>query len=102
MGLDFAPMEGISSRAFRETHAACFGGVERYWLPFFSPTSVHQLPPRQKRELEPGPLDIERLVPQVLTREPEDFLWAAEALGELGYGEVNLNLGCPSGTVTST
>jgi tRNA-dihydrouridine synthase len=101
MGLDFAPMEGITSREFRETHAACFAGVERYWLPFLSPTSVHQLTPRQKRDLEPGPLGCGRLVPQVLTREPEDFLWAAQALGELGYGEVNLNLGCPSGTVVS-
>ena len=101
MTLDFAPLEGITSRDFREVHAACFPGVDRYWIPFLSPTSVHQLTPRQLRDLDPGPLGCDRLVPQLLTREPADFLWAAAAIGELGYREVNLNLGCPSGTVVS-
>ena len=94
-------MEGITSRDLRELHAACFPGVDRYWLPFLSPAANHQLTPRQRRELDPGSLGCARLVPQVLTRDPADFLWAASALGELGYGEVNLNLGCPSGTVVS-
>ena len=101
MKLDFAPMEGITGRDFRELHAACFPGVDRYWLPFLSPAASHQLTPRQKRDLEPGALGRERLVPQVLTRDPADFLWAASAIAELGYEELNLNLGCPSGTVVS-
>ena len=36
-----------------------------------------------------------------MTRVPEDFLWAAQVCRDLGYREVNLNLGCPSGTVTA-
>lgn len=101
MTLDFAPMEGITGRDFRQVHAACFPGVDRYWMPFLSPASSHQLTARQLRELDPGPLGCERLVPQVLTKDPEDFRWAAAALGELGFREVDLNLGCPSGTVVS-
>ena len=101
MGLDFAPMEGVTSRDFREVHAACFPGVDRYWIPFLSPTASHQLTARQRRELEPGPLGFDRLVPQILTKDAADFRWAAEAIGALGYREVNLNLGCPSGTVVS-
>ncbi len=99
MTLDFAPMEGITGRDLREVHAACFPGVDRYWLPFLTPAANHCFTPRQRRDLEPGPLGFARLVPQVLTRDPADFLWAAGELGELGYAEVNLNLGCPSGTV---
>ena len=99
MTLDFAPMEGITGRDLREVHAACFPGVDRYWLPFLTPAANHCFTPRQRRDLEPGPLGYARLVPQVLTRDPADFLWAAGELGELGYAEVNLNLGCPSGTV---
>jgi tRNA-dihydrouridine synthase len=99
MTLDFAPMEGITGRDFREVHAACFPGTDRYWIPFLSPASAHVLTPRQRRDLDPGPLGCGRLVPQVLTRDPADFLWAASAIAELGYREVNLNLGCPSGTV---
>ena len=40
-----------------------------------------------------------KVVPQLLTRRVEDFVWAARALADLGYDEVNLNLGCPAGTV---
>ena len=40
-------------------------------------------------------------MPQLLTKSAEDFIWAANALFDMGYCEVNLNLGCPSGTVTA-
>ena len=42
-----------------------------------------------------------RAVPQLLTKNPEDFLWCAGELAAMGYDEVNLILGCPSGTVTA-
>ena len=42
-----------------------------------------------------------RAVPQVLTKVPEDFLWASQICADRGYDEVNLNVGCPSGTVVS-
>jgi hypothetical protein len=40
-------------------------------------------------------------VPQIMAKNAEHFLWAACALRDMGYNEVNLNLGCPSGTVTA-
>lgn len=42
-----------------------------------------------------------RLVPQILTNRAEDFLAIADRLRQMGYSHVNLNLGCPSGTVVS-
>ncbi len=95
----FAPMEGITSRTFRELHAEHFPGVDRYCLPFLSPTREHILTDRQRRELDPGRLGCDRLVPQILTADAEDFLWAAGEMAALGYPEADLNLGCPSGTV---
>lgn len=41
------------------------------------------------------------VVPQLLTKNADEFVWAAGLLADLGYDEVNLNLGCPSGTVVS-
>ena len=41
------------------------------------------------------------LVPQLLTASAEHFLAGAKLLADLGYREINLNLGCPSGTVTA-
>lgn len=101
MRFAFAPMEGITGRILRELHAARFPGVDCYGLPFVSPTEVHQLTPKQRRELEPGALGCDRLLPQILTKNAADFLWCAGEIAGLGYREVNLNLGCPSGTVVS-
>ena len=97
--VDLAPLDGITKSVFRRIWEARFGGADRTFIPFFSPTPQHLLTPRDRRELEPIP--GLRQIPQVMTCRAEDFLWAAEAVRDLGYDEVNLNLGCPSGTVTA-
>jgi tRNA-dihydrouridine synthase len=70
-------------------------------MPFLSPTVHRSLTPREARELPPADSQPFEAVPQLLTKVPEDFLWAAEQCRDLGYREVNLNIGCPSGTVTA-
>ena len=97
--LDFAPLDGITKRVFRRVWHRHFGGADRYFLPFISPTDQHILTPRDRRELE-NPEGLPQ-VPQVMAKRAADFLWASEVLADLGYPEVNLNLGCPSGTVTA-
>lgn len=101
MFLDFAPMEGITGAAFRQLHHRLFPGVDRYYTPFFSPTGDHCFTAREQRELFPEYNQGLFVIPQLLTKVPEDFLWAAGELHAMGYDEVNLNLGCPSGTVTA-
>ena len=101
MYLDFAPLEGITGAAFRRLHQQYFGGVDRYYTPFLSPTKEHRFTPREQREFYPEHNQGVSVVPQILTKVSEDFLWAAEELHAMGYGEVNLNVGCPSGTVTA-
>lgn len=97
----FAPLEGITDSIFRRLHHKYFPGIDRYYTPFFSPTVHRALTPREKRELpEANTLNFE-VVPQLLSKVPEDFLWMAQQCRELGYQEVNLNVGCPSGTVTA-
>lgn len=96
-----APMEGITTWLFRNLHHQMFGGADRYYMPFFSPVSEHLITAREWRELAPEHNEGVPVVPQVMTRRAEDFLWAVDRLTELGYGEINLNLGCPSGTVTA-
>jgi len=94
-------MEGITGAAFRKAHHAFFPGVDRYYSPFLSPTADHRFTPKELREILPENNVGIWLVPQLLTRHAEDFLWAAGELHAMGYQEVNLNLGCPSGTVTA-
>jgi len=96
---DFAPLDGITKRVFRRVWHRHFGGADRYFIPFVSPTDQHILTPRDRRELE-NPEGLPQ-VPKVMAKQAADFVWAAEALADMGYEEVNLNLGCPSGTVTA-
>ena len=97
----FAPMEGITDSIFRRTHAKYFGGVDRYYMPFLSPTIHRTLTHKEDRELPFAHSESFAAVPQILTKVADDFLWAAQVCADRGYQEVNLNVGCPSGTVVS-
>ena len=101
MRYDFAPMEGITDSIFRRVHHKYFGGVDRYFMPFLSPTVHRQLTHKEDRELPIAGSEPFVAIPQILTKVPEDFLWAAQVCLDRGYTEVNLNVGCPSGTVVS-
>ena len=97
----FAPMEGITDSIFRRTHAKYFSGVDCYYMPFLSPTIHRSLTHKEDRELPMSHSEHFAAVPQILTKVAEDFLWAAQVCADRGYTEVNLNAGCPSGTVVS-
>lgn len=97
----FAPMEGLTDSIFRRLHHKYFPGVDRYYMPFLSPTIHRTLTHKEDRELPMADSVEFAAVPQVLTKVSEDFLWAAKVCSDRGYDEVNLNIGCPSGTVVS-
>ena len=97
----FAPMEGLTDSIYRRIHHKYFPGVDRYYMPFISPTIHRQLTHKEDRELPLADSEAFTAIPQVLTKVPEDFLWAARVCADRGYEEVNLNVGCPSGTVVS-
>ncbi|MBE6963811.1 MAG: tRNA-dihydrouridine synthase family protein [Ruminococcaceae bacterium] len=98
---DLAPLDGITKLVFRQVWHRHFGGADRYFIPFFSPTDHHTITPRDFREIDPAANRELPSVPQIMTCKAPDFIWGAEQLREMGYREVNLNLGCPSGTVTA-
>ncbi len=101
MNYYFAPMEGLTDSIYRRLHHKYFPGVNRYYMPFLSPTIHRQLTHKEDRELPMADSVGFAAVPQVLTKVSEDFLWAAQVCRDRGYEEVNLNIGCPSGTVVS-
>lgn len=97
----FAPMEGLTDSVYRRLHHEYFGGVDCYYMPFLSPTIHRSLTPKEERELPMAESQPFTAVPQIMTKVAQDFLWAAEQCRQRGYKEVNLNLGCPSGTVVA-
>ena len=84
MNYYFAPMEGLTDSIYRREHHRFFGGVDRYYMPFFSPTIHRALTSREIRELPKAESEAFTAVPQVLTKDPGDFLWAAEVIREFG------------------
>ena len=98
MKILFAPMEGIAHWLYRSAQHACFDGADEYFLPFWSPRG-QSLTHREQADVLPENNAGMKAVPQILSNSSEDFLWAADKLKALGYEEVNINLGCPSGTV---
>ena len=90
---DFAPLDGITKVVFRQVYHRMFGGADRYFIPFFSPTDQHILTKRDQRELDPAANAGLPVVPQVMTCRAPDFLWAAEIVADMGYTEVNLKPG---------
>lgn len=101
MDIYFAPLEGVTDVIYRRIHHACFPGITKYFIPFISPTKEMHLTNREKRSVAAEENAGIPVVPQILTKYPEHFVAMARMLADLGHDEVNLNLGCPSGTVTA-
>lgn len=97
----FAPMEGVTGAVFRRVHHETFPGADRYFAPFIAPDAGGNFKTSHLRALLPDNNEGLPLTPQILANSAASFLGAAETLARLGYTEVNLNAGCPSGTVVS-
>lgn len=96
-----APLEGITGHVYRNALEKYFPGTDRYFTPFIAPDQNKILRTKELRDVLPENNEVGELIPQILTNNPEHFHRTAAALQELGYREVNLNLGCPSGTVVA-
>lgn len=97
-----APMEGITGHIFRRAyHQNLNGEIDKYFSPFISPNQNQCLSNRERKDILPENNPGMYLVPQILTKDAKRFVDTVKELCEYGYREVNLNLGCPSGTVVS-
>ena len=101
MNLYFAPLEGLTDAIYRRVHHEVFGCTGKYFMPFVSPAKSLSFTGRVQFDLSPAQNAGVPVVPQVLCRDAPLFLEMARLLRDAGYKEVNLNLGCPSGTVTA-
>ena len=97
-----APMEGITGYLYRNAYHAYFRPFDKYFTPFLSPHGEKEsLTHKERKDVAPEHNRGMYVVPQILTNKSSEFIKVAGYLKALGYEEVNLNLGCPSGTVAS-
>lgn len=97
----FAPMEGLTGYIYRNAHHTFFNNVDKYFSPFIVPQQNESFKTRDLKDISPENNQGLVLIPQLLTNNAKDFIHTSKKLQLLGYDEINLNLGCPSGTVVS-
>lgn len=100
-----APMQGLTEVLFRRVYEECFpGAIPLAVAPFIALTRNLRFSTdnSQIRDVLPennhGSIPV---IPQILGKEPEEFVLLANCLSDLGYQEVNWNMGCPMRTVTA-
>ena len=96
-----APMEGITGHIYRNSYEKYFHNIDKYFTPFIVPNQSVSLKTKELKDLLPQNNKGLNIVPQILTNDAEGFILTANKLKQLGYEEINLNLGCPAGTVVS-
>jgi len=98
--LILAPIRGITDCYFRTLFQKHFPGFDSSLAPFINPQRHSSFQPKQLKDLLPEQNQTLKVVPQLLHTNGDDFLFLADRLYELGYKEVNWNLGCPAPMVT--
>lgn len=98
MKIYMAPMEGLTGYVYRNAYHRYFHDVDRYFTPFLA---NRRLSHKERLDVLPEHNEGMEVVPQILANQADVFLEIAGQLQEYGYREVNLNLGCPSGTVAA-
>ena len=93
--LSLGPFQGITDAPFRNVFKKHFGGIDKYYTPFFTGIQKDHAKNLQVEEIDPTCNDVETLTPQILSTDAEEILRFASQCKELGYKEINLNMGCP-------
>ena len=94
-----APMEGITGYIVRNAFANHFPYMDKYFTPFIP--AAKRMNKKILRDLAPENNRGINLVPQLIGNRADEFLMMIKQLEQMGFTSVNLNFGCPSGTVVS-
>lgn len=96
-----APMEGLTGYLYRNAHNVHFNHIDKYFSPFIVANQSDRMKSREINDILPENNHGITLIPQLLTNNAKDFIHTSRKISSLGYEEINLNLGCPSGTVVA-
>ncbi len=94
-----APLQGFTDFLYRKAYANVFQGIDKFFIPYV--TIQHsKLIPKYEKEIRSENNLYGNAVPQVLVKDEEEMIYLVSLLKNYGYGEINLNLGCPYPMVT--
>jgi tRNA-dihydrouridine synthase len=90
-----SPLQGFTDFRFRNAFQRFFGGVDKYIAPYIRVNGKLEIKPGNERDILPANNRSLDLIPQIITKDADEFLFVAKFVQKLGYTELNWNLGCP-------
>lgn len=98
MKISLAPMQGYTDAIFR-TAINKIGGIDAFYAPYMK-IENNAISAKYLNDISIERNNGLNLIPQILTNKTEELLLAANVVANLGYTELNWNLGCPYPMVT--
>jgi tRNA-dihydrouridine synthase len=95
-----SPLQGFTDFRFRNAFNNIFGGIDTFYAPYIRLNGNLAIKASYERDLLPENNVGLELIPQIITNDAEEFLFVAKYVQQLGYKELNWNLGCPYPMVT--
>ncbi|MDX2429988.1 MAG: tRNA-dihydrouridine synthase family protein [Bacteroides sp.] len=90
-----SPLQGYTDFRFRNAFQTYFGGIDQYMAPYIRLNGKMEMKPANERDILPANNLSLNLIPQIVTKDADEFLFVANYVQQLGYKELNWNLGCP-------
>ena len=93
--LSLAPFQGITDVVYRNAFKKHFRGIDKFYTPFFTGIQKDNSKSLRGEEISPEFNDVNTVVPQILSNKADEIIRFANQCKSMGYGEFNLNMGCP-------
>ncbi len=97
-----SPLQGFTDFRFRNAQNKYFGGIDTFYSPYIRLNGKLVVKSSYERDLLPENNKDLEVIPQIITNDEEEFLFVAKYVQQLGYKELNWNLGCPYPMVTKS
>ena len=89
-----APLQGVTDNVWRMAQHEVFGGVDAYYAPFMR-VEHGEVRRKDLRDVDPQRNAGTTLIPQILACQSDHAMMMVEALRQMGYRRIDINLGCP-------
>lgn len=102
MKLYLAPLQAMTTACYRNAFAKYFGNIDAYYAPFIASSDITKVSNKLLKDILPEHNDKSlNLIPQILGNDGNQFKAYACAISDMGYQEINWNIGCPFPMVTN-
>ncbi len=90
-----SPLQSFTDFRFRNAFQKYFGGIDTFYAPYIRLNGKFDIKPAYQLDIAHKNNRTLEVIPQIMTGKVEEFLFVTKYIRDLGYTELNWNLGCP-------